>query len=251
MARLQRSDRGARKPHMAIDIVEKYRPSDGCPPLRAHSSGTTAARDSWLRRFAKEVGSSEACTLAWEQVENKCDTSFLIDLLYLFTYRGEVRVDEDVRAYRVLRAKLKKLSRIYNKLDDELRQLTKDKRLSEAMSFVGSPVIRQINLLGQALWAAEKKSSLRGSYKTKAKDWYLYLLATEVKAATGSPKIIVIGELIGAADAAHDDDCDLSSFGNEVLKKRIERYMKRLARKGAKNPLVQSSSSEKDSDIPF
>jgi hypothetical protein len=245
-----RRPRGGNKKRLtAENIIHCYLPTDGCPPLVAHGGGGAEYRAKWLRRFAETVAGDTKNATVWEQLAERCDTSYLIDLLYLFTYRGKVLVDKHTSAHHLLRDRLKKLVRLYEKLNGELRRLLNDQQLSNALIYVGPSLVEQSKLLGQALDVARETASTWGSYKTDPRDWYLHLLATHVREATGSSEVPAIIALIEASRIAHGERREV--FTDEgTVRKRLQRYEKRLLKPQRPRPPSPRISNE-DDPIPF
>ena len=249
MAQPRRPRGGNKKRLRAEDIIDRYLPTDGCPPLVAHGGGGAEYRAKWLRRFAETVAGDTKNAAVWEQLAERCDTSYLIDLLYLFTYRGKVLVDKHTSAHNLLRDRLKKLVRLYEKLNGELRRLMHDQQLSNALIYVGFSLVEQSKLLGQALQVAKETASNWGSYKTNPRDWYLHLLATHIREATGSAEVPAIIVLIEASRIAHGERREV--FTDEgTVRKRLQRYRKRL-RKPLTPRSAPSRISNEDDPIPF
>lgn len=249
MAQPRRPRGGNKKRLTAENIIHRYLPTDGCPPLVAHGGGGAEYRAKWLRRFAETVAGDTKNATVWEQLAERCDTSYLIDLLYLFTYRGKVLVDKHTSAHHLLRDRLKKLVRLYEKLNGELRRLLHDQQLSNALIYVGPSLVEQSKLLGQALHVARETASTWGSYKTDPRDWYLHLLATHVRKATGSAEVPAIIALIEASRIAHGERREV--FTDEgTVRKRLQRYEKRLLKLQRPRPASPRISNE-DDPIPF
>jgi hypothetical protein len=177
--------------------------------------------------------------------------SMLIDLLYLFTYRGSVLLDESSSSHHLLKDRLKKLLRLHAKLSDELGRLIQDKQVSHAMTYIDFPFVEHTRLLGQALRKAKETASVWGSYKTNPKDWYLYLIAQHIRQRTNSANVAAIIALVEASRAAQGEGRQL--FNDEdTVRKRIQRYEKRLLWKAEtprSAPLLLSG--EEDGDVPF
>jgi hypothetical protein len=256
VAQRRQSGRAKTRLDAARSIVDDYRPTEGCPPLSTHSRASTAARGAWLRRFAKAVGEDHAISAAWSELETRCDTSFLIDLLYLFTDRGQVLVDENARAHHLVKSRINQLSRAYWRWNARLDRVIQNTPLLQALG-LDSLIVRQARALGQTLVSAEKAAALWGSRKTNPKDWYLYLVANHIKDATGALKVKSIAELVGAADAAHDEEGQV--WDDDQIKKRIQRYAKRLklmlsvtgsSLESSRNGRAHSSHREEDPN-PF
>ena len=240
---------GNSKKRLVEDIIGGYRPTDGCPPLIAHGGGGAKARAVWLRRFAETVANDTKNAAVWEQLQDRCDTSYLIDLLCLFTHRGKVLVDEDSDAHNLLRDKLKKVLRLYEKLNDELRRLMHNRLLSNALIYVGPSLVEQSKLLEQALYKARETASKWGSFKSNPRDWYLHLIATHIREATGSNNVPTMLALIEASRIARGEQRQV--FNDEgTLRKRIQRYEKRLLKPLTVRPTSPRISDENDK-IPF
>lgn len=249
MAQPRRPRGGNKKRLTAEDIIDRYLPTDGCPPLVAHGGGGAEYRAKWLRRFAETVAGDTKNAAVWEQLAERCDTSYLIDLLYLFTYRGKVLVDKSTSAHHLLNDRLKKLVRLYEKLNGELRRLMHDQQLSSALGFCGVSLVEQSKLLGQALHVAKETASNWGSYRTNPRDWYLSLIADHIRKATGSDNVPAIMALTEASRVAHGERREV--FTDEgTVRKRLQRYRKRL-RKLLTPRSAPSRISNEDDPIPF
>jgi hypothetical protein len=252
MAQIRRADDGKRQ-KVAKDILKSYRPSGGCPPLHTHSRGDKMAKSAWRREFATAIGHDDNRTTAWLSLRGgHCDMSRLIDLLYLFTFSGRASVDDDTHAHHLLKGKLKKLSSMHDKLDDELQRLRHDPRLSRAMIYVGPAIASQMKMLEQALLAARHAAHKWGSYKTYAKDWYLYCMAADARRATRHNSLGIIVTLIEGAKEAHGGPCTVRD--EQLYRKRIQRFRKRLRRQAifpAQPHLDEAQPHFDEEDIPF
>ena len=251
MAQPTRTHGGSHKKLIAEDILKRYRPTQyGRASLAANGAVAYEAQATWIGRFAETVVSNSDCSAVWKRLEGSCDISELIDLLYLFTYRGRVRVDKSNTSHHLLQDRLKKLVHLYEKLNGELRHLMHDPQLSHALTYVGVSLVEQSKLLGQALRRAKENSSYWGSYKTDPRDWYLHLLATHIREATGSANIPAIIALIEASRVAHGERRQL--FNDEgTVKKRLQRYEERLQKLQTPRSASHRISSDENDKIPF
>jgi hypothetical protein len=167
-----------------------------------------------------------------------------------------VLVDENARAHHLVKSRLTQLSRAYRRWNARLDRVIQGTPLFQVGS-LDSLLVRQARSLGQTLVSAEKAAALWGSRKTNPKDWYLHLVANHIKGATGALKVKSIAELIGAADAAHDEQGQV--WDDDQIKKRIQRYAKRLKLMlSASGSSLESSQSERahsshheEDPIPF
>lgn len=223
------SRRGPSETTIIQSIVESYRPTDGCPPLSTHWGGHDLAKTEWLKRFAQEIAREDNKNNvdAWNTLKDKCDTSFIIELLYLLTYRGTCRADEDKDAYRLFITEVEKIIPKYDRLGDEIRSLMENPKLSSPMAYIGHDLEQQVKILQEAkerLEAVRDSNVKWCSYKRSARDWYLLLLAGTVKDATGSFHIEALATLIQSALAAHQERSD--TINEEAVRKRIQRWIR-------------------------
>jgi hypothetical protein len=95
---------------IANQIIEGYRTTDGCPPLNVHWGGRDLRETDWLKRFATKIADDQTKVLkAWNTIKEKCDTSFMIELLYLCTVRGKVYVDISQDQYHARIAEIERM----------------------------------------------------------------------------------------------------------------------------------------------
>jgi hypothetical protein len=94
-----------------------------------------------------------------------------------------------------------------------------------------------------------------GSKKTNPRDWYLFLMASEMESKTGNRGIPALMKFIDAARQAHGDMDEF--LDEESLKKRIQRYRRRLKKiQVITSQILNSSGNTKATrrqfgDIPF
>lgn len=250
MAQPRRTRGGSNKKLTAEDILKRYCPTQyGRASLAADGAVAEEAKAIWIQRFAETVVSDSDCAAVWKRLEGSCEVSELIDLLFLFTYRGRVRVEESASSHHLLKKRLNKLVRLYEKLNGELRHLMHDPQLSHALTYVGVSLVEQSTLLGQALRRAKANSSYWGSYKTNPRDWYLHLLATHIREATGSAEVPAIMALVEASRVAHGERREVFT-DEDAVRKRLQRYEKRLLKLQRPRPASPRISNE-DDPIPF
>jgi hypothetical protein len=96
---------------------------------------------------------------------------------------------------------------------------------------------------------AKETASNWGSYKTNPRDWYLSLIADHIRKATASFNVPGIMALVEASRVAHGERREV--FTDEgTVRKRIQRYEKRLLKILAQRPASPRISNE-DDPIPF
>src|SRR6266480_6311324 len=217
------------KEKIAKQIVGGYRVTDGCPPLSTHWGGHDLGKTDWLRKFAEEIADDQNKSLeAWNTVKEKCDTSFVIELLYLLTLRGRVTQDEHQDAYHALIAEIEKIIPRYDKLLEDVLSLT-DSRFSSVMPYVGGSIAKIFQRLQESKASLEglrNSNTKHGSYKRSARDWFLFLLAKELIDATGRPHIEQLATLLDAARSANNERRHPTDVA--TLTKRIQRWRKYL-----------------------
>ena len=251
MASTRKSGSGPKIDEIAKGILDSYRHTDeGCPPLASQWGGYDLAKSDWLKMFADKIAVNAYRSLeAWRALEKKCDTSWIIELLYLLTFRGKCRVELDQDAYHAVSVELGKLIAAYKKLGDDLVvALVENFRHSTPLAYMGGDLLNEIRALEQSkkrleiLRDANKKW---GSYKRNMRDWYLFLLAAEVIKATGRSHVKELASLIETARAAHKER---TVADEDALKKRIQRWTDFLK---VRLPPREEPADSADAQIPF
>jgi hypothetical protein len=212
---------------MAKQFVAGYHATDGCPPLSTHWGGYDLGKTDWLKKFAEEITDDQNKSLeAWNTVKEKCDTSFVIELL---TLRGRVRQDENQDAYHALVTEIETTISSYDKLLEDVLSLTENPRLSSTMPYVSGSIAEMSQSLQESKGLLEglRNSNIQhGSYKRNARDWYLFLLATTFINATGRLHIEELATLLDAARSANNERTQTTDVA--TLTRRIPRWRKYL-----------------------
>jgi hypothetical protein len=235
-------------PQLAKEIFSGYRPTKGCPPFEKHSVGDEESRIVWRRAFSRVVADNEDRAAAWNRLKGRCDTSLLIELFYLFTYRGEVLGDRTTDEYRLLERRLDKIISLHKRMDRELQRVMHDHW--RGMAHFDTYLETHLKLLGEGLLLARERANLWGSRKTNVKDWYLYLIGEHVGEATGSLNLPDVVTLLEAASLAFGDERPV--FNEAMIKQRIQRYRKRFTKRLTPPKLpTPPAPSRDDQDIPF
>lgn len=223
------SRRGPWKDEIIKSILDSYHVTDGCPPLATHWGGHDLAKTDWLRRFAREIADDEnkKGLEAWNTLKEKCDTSRIIELLYLLTLRGEYRAEEDQDAHRAFMTEIERIIARYNKLRDDIYGLVQNPRLSSLMPYVGGDLLEEVHKLQESkehLEVLRDSNKKWASRKRNPRDWYLLLLAGAVVEGTGRFHARALANLIESARIAHNERSQRTD--EQVLYKRIQRWMK-------------------------
>lgn len=246
---------------IANQIIEGYRAADGCPPLSTHWGGHDLRTTDWLKRFAAKIADDQTKVFkAWNTIKEKCDTSSIIELLYLCTIRSKVYVDESQDQYHALIAEVERMIPKYDKLLDEIIEMTNNPDFSITMPYVSRHIAETLQKLRESKQSLEEVRSANlqhGSYKRNARDWYLFLMATELINSLGRPHVEELATLLEAAQFAHNEIGH--SEGVAKLTKRIQRWKKyfnaevidgrMMFRMGGGN--TNSRSATDDDPIPF
>lgn len=210
-------------------IVDGYKPAEGCPPLSTHWGGAPLSEGPWLKQFADSVATHPQTAEAWRRLEKKLrndDLCFLIELLYLFTFRKDTSVDKSHDSYRVLKVALDSIVPAY---DDLIEQFSAMIESSDAKQtpFYGS-FDEDLRSLAACRKHAEKvrnEAAFYGTNKTNPRDWYLHLMVVTMEAETRKHQIPTLLDLLNAAWAANGERTGLLDEG--TLRKRVQRYRKR------------------------
>jgi hypothetical protein len=220
------SSRRPRREALIKDILDSYHVTDGCPPLAQHWGGHDLAKTAWLKGFAERIADNLYESLkVWRTLKEKCDTSWIIELLYLLTFRGKVRAVQDQDAYHALVAEIEKIISRYDKLRDDIVALVRYPRFSSPMAYMGRDLLAELQRLEQSrkrLETLRNANKKWGSYKRTARDWYLFLLAREIINSTDSLQTKQLARLIEVARSAHNERADVTN--EAALKKRIQRW---------------------------
>jgi hypothetical protein len=202
--------------------------------------------------FAEQIAVNTYMSLeAWRALAERCDTSWIIELLYLLTFRGKALVDVDQDADRAISAELTKIVAAYEKLERDIVALVENYRHSIPMIYMGRDLLNEIRALEQSkkrLEILRDKSKKSGSYKHDPRDWYLFLLAAEARSRTGRSRVKELARLIEAARAAHKERP--GGMGEDVLQKRLQRWMNRMNAKISDGTVLFLGTTEREKPDP-
>src|ERR1700747_2670394 len=87
---------------------------------RLFRSGYDVAKTGWLRRFAEDITKEPASLEPWNTLIEKCDTSFMIEHLYVLTFPGKLPGEKRTGANRTFKIQIKKIDRRYDILEDDI-----------------------------------------------------------------------------------------------------------------------------------
>lgn len=245
---------------IANRIIEDYRTTDGCPPLSSHWGGHDLRKTDWLKRFAAEIADDQTkVSKAWNTITENCDPSSMIELLYLCTIRSKVYEDNSQDHYHALIAEVERIIPKYDKLFEDILEITKNPDLSITMPYVTRYIAETLEKLQESKQSLEevRSANLRhGSYKRNARDWYLFLMATELINSSGRPHVDELATLLETARTAHNEKGHPEDVPR--LTKRIQRVKKYLGAEVIDGRMVfrigggsTNSQSTTDDDIPF
>jgi hypothetical protein len=208
-------------------VLDSYHATDGCPPLATHWGAYDLAKTDWLLRFAEEIADDNNHALrAWDTIKEKCDTSYIIELLYLLTIRAPVTADKSQIAHHHFTSRINRLISNCEKLQNDMMQTIRDSRFSSLMPYERPALEVEIQQLEEAkkrLGVLRDSNKESGSYRRNPRDWYLLLLAMRVREATGKYHLRSLTSLLDAARAAHGEH-GRDVTDEETLKKRIQRW---------------------------
>jgi hypothetical protein len=186
----------------------------------------------WLVKFVNALYKDEIRIQEWEKLKYKCDVVVLLQHLYLFTYFGKTTADVLQDACRFLKDELDKLLPKCSALCEDMSTLFNHPKLRilTVLSPKMQPTLAEPETLirnaEDELWVMRQWAEKMGSYKTEAHDFHLYMLATNVRTATAEYHFPELTTLIEAALDAHGARFD--SIREDALKRRVERYIKRM-----------------------
>lgn len=169
--------------NLAAQILNGYRPTkDGCPPFSSHWGGYPLSGRPWLDEFASLIAKESRTAKAWLSLEGRLNTSLLIELLYLFTLRENTSLDEHREDHRILKKKLESIIPAYDNVIHRLSQLIESPGVASAMGYASlTEDHRQLVAARERAEQARQHAASFGSNKTNTRDWYLFLMACEMK----------------------------------------------------------------------
>lgn len=229
-------------------------------PLNVHWGGGDLRETDWLKRFAAKIAADQNKAFeAWNTIKGKGDTSFMIELFYLCTIRSKVYVDVSQDQYHALIAEIERMIPKYDRLLEEIREITNNPNLSMTMPYVSGHIVETLRKLQESKQLLEelRRANLRhGSYKRNARDWYLFLMATELINSSGRQHVDELATLLEAARSAHNEKGHPEDVPR--LTKRIQRLKKYLGAEVINGRMSfriaggsTDSQSTTDVDIPF
>jgi hypothetical protein len=209
-------------------------------PIERPKDVTDLQKAEWLKKLTRQLARTDEIEAAWRTVkESGCDETLFKDLMYLFTYRGTLTIEEHQESHRQLAFEIDKLLPAYLKLREDLSTFVQHLRSSSAMNH---PVLRGMlpdffdKQLQQASQAIEKLRFERGESLTMGstkenpnpRDYYLYCMAVMLRKESVLrfrylPQLSVV---IEAARAAHGEKVPV--FSEATVKARIYRFMRRM-----------------------
>jgi hypothetical protein len=189
----------------------------------------------WLIKFALALYKNKIRSQAWDELKFRCDALMLLKDLYLFTYIGKTSADVLQSACRFLQEELDRLvpgcrtlhektSILFN--HPKLRLLTV---MSEGLSQIFADQIHSLAVVEQKLELLRELGRQKGSYKPDSRTFYLYGMATTVHAGTGKYHYRELARLTEAARIAHGEKEKDVGVDVDALKRRAERYIKRMS----------------------
>jgi hypothetical protein len=183
----------------------------------------------------------------------------MIELFYLCTIRSKVYVDVSQDQYHALIAEIERMIPKYDRLLEEIREITNNPNLSMTMPYVSGHIVETLRKLQESKQLLEelRRANLRhGSYKRNARDWYLFLMATELINSSGRQHVDELATLLEAARSAHNEKGHPEDVPR--LTKRIQRLKKYLGAEVINGRMSfriaggsTDSQSTTDVDIPF
>ena len=169
-------------------------------------------------------------------MKKKCNTSFIIEHLYLLTLPGTFAREKRTGANKAFKTQIKKISQRYDKLRDDILGLVQIRPLLAVLppGRVLGKELRKLQASKQRLEAL-RDSSKKLVWKRARWSFYFYLLADEVRRGTGHYHVKELARLISSAHAAHDEQSEVvdeddgpSKFVNvDKLSRAISRFKKK------------------------
>ena len=224
------SRRGPNRDEIIKGILGSYHATLGCsPPLAYYWYECDLAKTGWLKKFAEEIADDNRSLEAWNTLKEKFNPSWIIELLYMLTVRGNHWPEQDSR--RAFAAEIEKTISKYDKLLEDINRLIQNPLLSEPIPDVRLDLTEEFLRLQdfkERLEAFREFHRKSASYKRNHQDWYLVLMARQVRDATGHLHVKALASLIDSARAAHNPRPAHKQRGEVTdagdLKTRIWRY---------------------------
>jgi hypothetical protein len=212
-------NRKATNGNLSDAICAGYQSEEQCEPLSANP---------WLRRFADGVAGSLKTAEAWRMLEGRCRMSYLIELLYVYTFPLKTVEDVNRDRHHSLKAKLDDMLVAYDELIHTVNEFTRSPEAKR--SFLGFGVNSDLNCVLAArknTYEAREYAKVMGSRKTKPRERYLHEMACILESATVKKRTEILLDLIDIAHQARDN-MNGSKLGDaKSLDRRIQRFRKR------------------------
>ncbi|WP_109488517.1 hypothetical protein [Occallatibacter savannae] len=218
---------GSQEEQIRTSILDSYKPSDGCPPLKDHWGGYSLAAIPWLPAFAEQVAGDKNRRDAWKSLTERCDSSYLIDLVYVFTRKSGVLADDDQEDASAIKEALDHVLKRYEDLEKEIRKVVHNDDFRSEVLNRELEFQRQFRFLDASCKHMRKLRDYfarRGLRKRDPRDWYLMLLCKHTMEATGSIHEEEIVTLIEAAYDAHQHT--RRAVTTEVVVRQLRRAVK-------------------------
>jgi hypothetical protein len=226
MASGQKTNTGPRRRPPTRDeiikgVLDSYHPARG--PVPFATLWGDLVKTGWLKRFAQEIAEYKYRIEAWNMMNKECNTSFIIEHLYLLTIPGKFAERKRTGANKAFKTQIKKISQKYDKLRDDIFSLVQIRPLLLVLppGHVLREELQKLQVSKQHLEALRGSSKKLG-WKRARWSFYLYLLADEVRRGTGQYHVEELANLIDSAHAAHDEPSKFVSV--EKLSRAISRF---------------------------
>ena len=224
-------DTGSRRGLKREEIVQGILASYHCTrDWRRYRGGYDLAKTGWLRRFAEEITKDAASLDPWNTLKEKCDASFMIEHLYIMTLPEKTARKKKATTNRAFKAQIEKMLPRYDKLQDDIIGLFRGDRIILLVPG-GRDLLEEFLKLQQskqrleALMVARRKM---GWFKPTSWNFYLYLLAREIRYRTGRSHLARLTSLIALASNAHGSD---EYYSDEAIRKRIKYFTRSINKK--------------------
>jgi len=203
------------------------------------------AKTGWLKRFAEEIAEEGKGRLAWDGINEKCNTSFIIELLYVLTFPEKLPGEKRTGVKKAFEAQIKKISGRYDKLRRDICRLELiNPFVSLSEDCDPEEELQNLQESKQRLEALRDKKL---SWKRTSRNFYRFLLADEVRRKTDNSNLEALATLIESAHVARGETKVVTA---DTLRRLVNRFLDSINAKVIDGKLSFGTKQTPSSHLP-